>query len=90
MPPQLQPGAHSALRGPALHFLRRYAISAASVSIPHGIYHTLVALEPGSVFFEAKAGPYAPLTSQEKAPWAPVEGEPRASSYLAELTRLFV
>ena len=60
------------------------------VSIPHGIYHTLVALEPGSVFFEAKAGPYAPLTSQEKAPWAPVEGEPRASSYLAELTRLFV
>jgi cupin fold WbuC family metalloprotein len=60
------------------------------VNIPHGIYHTLVALEPGSVFFEAKAGPYAPLTSQEKAPWAPVEGEPRASSYLADLTRLFV
>ncbi len=60
------------------------------VNIPHGMYHTLVALEPGSVFFEAKAGPYAPLTSREKAPWAPAEGEPRASSYLAELKRLFV
>ena len=62
---------------------------AAGVNIPHGMYHTLVALEPGSVFFEAKAGPYAPLTSREKAPWAPAEGEPRASSYLADLKRLF-
>ena len=60
------------------------------VNIPHGMYHTLMALEPGSVFFEAKAGPYTPLTSREKAPWAPAEGEPRASSYLAELKRLFV
>ena len=59
------------------------------VNIPHGMYHTLVALEPGSVFFEPMAGPYAPLTSQEKAPWAPAEGEPRASSYLADLKRLF-
>jgi cupin fold WbuC family metalloprotein len=59
------------------------------VNIPHGMYHTLVALEPGSVFFEAKAGPYAPLTSQEKAPWAPAEGELSASTYLADLKRLF-
>ena len=59
------------------------------VNIPHGMYHTLVALDPGSVFFEAKAGPYVPLTSREKAPWAPAEGEPRASSYLADLKRLF-
>jgi cupin fold WbuC family metalloprotein len=59
------------------------------VNIPHGMYHTLVALEPGSVFFEAKAGPYVPLTPREKAPWAPAEGEPRAASYLADLTRLF-
>jgi len=59
------------------------------VNIPHGIYHTLVAFEPGSVFFEAKAGPYAPLTSQEKAPWAPAEGELSASTYLADLKRLF-
>jgi cupin fold WbuC family metalloprotein len=60
------------------------------VNIPHGMYHTLVALEPSSVFFEAKAGPYAPLSPREKAPWAPAEGEPRASSYLADLKRQFV
>lgn len=59
------------------------------VNIPHGMYHTLVALEPGSVFFEAKAGPYAPLTSREKAPWAPAEGELSVSTYLADLKRLF-
>ena len=60
------------------------------VNIPHSVYHTLVALEAGSVFFEAKAGPYLPLAPQEKAPWAPAEGEPTAASYLAELKRLFV
>jgi cupin fold WbuC family metalloprotein len=60
------------------------------VNIPHGMYHTLVALEPGSVFFEAKAGPYAPLTLREKAPWAPVEGELHALAYHADLKRLFV
>ena len=60
------------------------------VNIPHGMYHTLVALEPGSVFFEAKAGPYAPLTPREKASWAPPEDDPRASAYIADLKRLFV
>ena len=59
------------------------------VNIPHGMYHTLVALEPGSVFFEAKAGPYAPLTPREKASWSPVEDEPHAPAYLAGLKRLF-
>jgi cupin fold WbuC family metalloprotein len=66
------------------------ASESVGVNIPHGMYHTLVALEPGSVFFEAKAGPYTPLTPREKAPWAPAEGEPGASSYLADLKRLFV
>ena len=36
--------------------------------------NTLVALETGTVFFEAKAGPYRPLIPAEKAAWAPAEG----------------
>ena len=28
------------------------------VDIPHGVFHTVFALETGTVFFEAKAGPY--------------------------------
>jgi hypothetical protein len=42
------------------------------------------ALEPGTVFLEAKAGPYLPLSADEKAPWAPVEGDGKAPALLAE------
>ncbi len=62
---------------------------AVGVDIPHGVYHTLLALEPGSVFFEAKAGPYAPLAPEEKALWAPEEGDPQAAACLAQWRRLF-
>jgi cupin fold WbuC family metalloprotein len=62
---------------------------AVGANIPHGTYHTLVSLQPGSVFFEAKAGPYVPISDAERAPWAPREGHPGASGYLAELERLF-
>ncbi|WP_243369845.1 WbuC family cupin fold metalloprotein [Geotalea sp. SG265] len=53
--------------------------------IPHGVFHTAVSLEPGTIFFEAKAGPYRQLTEAEIAPWAPEDGTPRAENYLAEL-----
>jgi cupin fold WbuC family metalloprotein len=62
---------------------------AVGANIPHGTYHTLVSLQQGSVFFEAKAGPYAPISDAERAPWAPREGESGAAQYLAELERLF-
>lgn len=62
---------------------------AVGVNIPHGVFHTLLALAPGSVFFEAKAGPYAPLTPAEKAPWAPAEGDPQAALRLDQWSRLF-
>jgi cupin fold WbuC family metalloprotein len=45
------------------------------VDISHGQFHSLVALEPGSVMFEVKAGPYRAPTEAEFAPWAPVDGE---------------
>lgn len=59
------------------------------INIPHGQFHTVFALEPGSIFFEAKAGPFLPLASEEKAPWAPAEGTPEASIYLNQLKELF-
>ena len=48
------------------------------VDIPHGTTHTLLALEPNSVFFEAKAGPFAPLGIDEIAAWSPAEGAAEA------------
>jgi cupin fold WbuC family metalloprotein len=55
------------------------------MDIPVGTWHTVFALEPGTVFLEAKAGPYLPLTAEEKAPWAPAEGDAAAAAYLADL-----
>lgn len=61
-----------------------------AVDISHGTFHTCVSLEPGTIFFESKAGPYAPLTDAEKAPWAPAEGDTvAAAAYLEGLTELF-
>lgn len=61
-----------------------------AVDIPHGVFHSVVALASGSVFFEAKAGPYQALTPEERAPWAPVEGAPEAAAYLEKLKGLFI
>lgn len=59
------------------------------VDIPCGVWHTVLGLESGTVFFEAKAGPYVPLQPQERAPWAPLEGDPETITYLAGLRALF-
>ncbi|MBI5921465.1 MAG: WbuC family cupin fold metalloprotein [Betaproteobacteria bacterium] len=64
------------------------ATSRSGVDIAHGTWHTVFALDRGTVFFEAKAGPYLPLTPAELAPWAPPEGAPEASDYLAQLVKL--
>lgn len=57
--------------------------------IPHGTWHSVLALEPGTVFLEAKAGPYAPPSAEEKAPWAPGEGVPEAAAYQQRLRACF-
>jgi cupin fold WbuC family metalloprotein len=64
--------------------------TAIGVDIPHGTWHTAVALEANTVFLEAKAGPYLPLTAMEKAPWAPAENSLQAAAYLASLKRSMV
>ena len=61
-----------------------------AVDIPHGMYHAAVSLESGTVFYEAKAGPYLPLTVDETAVWAPSDTEPNYKNYLIILRSLFV
>ena len=62
---------------------------AVGAHVPAGVFHALVALEPGSVFFEVKAGPYDVRTDKEWGSWAPAEGEPGAVTYLARMRALF-
>ncbi len=63
------------------------AESAQGVNIPHGVWHSAMALESGTVFFEAKAGPYAALTPDEKASWAPAEGTDGCSAFMEQLLK---
>lgn len=60
-----------------------------AADIPHGVYHTAVSLETGTLFYETKAGPYLPLTVDEAACWAPAEEDPAARVYLERLRTLF-
>jgi cupin fold WbuC family metalloprotein len=62
---------------------------ALAVDIPPGRFHTAVSLDPGTIFFEAKAGPYLPLGDAEKSHWAPEEGTREALAYLDKLKSLF-
>ena len=59
------------------------------VTIPAGMFHSLLALESGSVFLEAKAGPYLPPADNERPAWAPLENTPQAPAYLASMQALF-
>ncbi|HEX3773487.1 MAG TPA: WbuC family cupin fold metalloprotein [Polyangiaceae bacterium] len=59
------------------------------VDLEPGVYHTFFALEPGTVVYEVKTGPYAPNNDKSFAPWAPREGEPGVAAYLGQLEREF-
>jgi len=58
---------------------------AVGVDLPNGVWHTVIALVPGSMLFEVKAGPFDPNQAKELASWAPEEGSPDVASYMAKL-----
>jgi cupin fold WbuC family metalloprotein len=60
------------------------------VEIPIGAWHTLIALEAGSVVYEVKDGPYLPLSDKNFASWAPKEGDSSCSQYLEQLTNRYL
>lgn len=41
------------------------------LEIPPGTWHSIIALESGTVIFEIKKGPYRPLPPEDLASWAP-------------------
>lgn len=61
--------------------------AACGVDLPEGVWHTVVSLESGSVFYETKTGPYVPISADDMAPWAPAEGSAEAEKYLESLVR---
>ncbi|WP_346859799.1 WbuC family cupin fold metalloprotein [uncultured Draconibacterium sp.] len=55
------------------------------VEIPPSVWHTIIALEPETVVYEIKDGPYSPADDKNFAAWAPKEGDKNCSDYLVSL-----
>ncbi|WP_375191703.1 WbuC family cupin fold metalloprotein [Marinobacter sp.] len=66
-------------------FFQDTSIVSLGVNLPAGTWHTVLALVPGSVLLEVKAGPFDPSAAKEMAPWAPEEGSAEADAYLEHL-----
>jgi len=50
--------------------------------IPERIFHSIFALEPGTVVYEIKDGPYSPIDDKNFAPWAPKENDVDVKEYI--------
>jgi cupin fold WbuC family metalloprotein len=55
------------------------------VDVAPGVWHSVICLQPGTVFFEAKDGPYRPIDDKDWPDWAPVEGSAQVRDYLLAL-----
>jgi cupin fold WbuC family metalloprotein len=54
-----------------------------AVEIPPGAWHAVAGLQPGTVLFELKPGPYHPIADKDFVTWAPAEGDPCCPAFLA-------
>ncbi len=52
------------------------------VEIAARVYHAIWALEPGTVIYEVKDGPYLVANDKNFATWAPKEGSPGCIEYM--------
>ena len=55
------------------------------IEIPPGVWHTVFSIEPGTVAYEVKDGPYVQISDKNFATWAPKEGHPDSAEYLKKL-----
>ena len=56
------------------------------MDIEAGVWHSLVVLEPDTVIYEAKLGPFVPLSDANMAAWSPsVDDRAAAEVYMEGL-----
>jgi cupin fold WbuC family metalloprotein len=60
---------------------------AVGIEVPPNTWHTVIALEPGCILLEVKAGPFDPKQPKDLAPFAPAEGSEAANDYLNQLIK---
>ena len=51
-------------------------------------WHTVIALKPGCVLLEVKAGPFDPNQPKDLAPWAPEEDSAASRDYFDRIVKL--
>ena len=54
------------------------------------VYHCIIAMEPDSVVYEVKNGPYSPLDDKNFASWAPKEGEAGYLTFMENLVNQLI
>ena len=57
------------------------------VEIAARTFHSIIALDPGTVAYEVKDGPWNPTDDKHFASWAPAEGEAGTEAYNLALLR---
>lgn len=58
------------------------------VDIEPNVWHAFLVLEPDTILFECKMGPYDAQLDKVFAPWSPAEGDEEVASYLEKLNNL--
>lgn len=61
---------------------------AVGAEVSSSTWHTVIALEPGCVLLEVKAGPFDPNQPKDLAPWAPEENSAAARDYYDGMVEL--
>ena len=59
------------------------------VDLAAGVYHSFIALEPDTVIYEVKDGPYERASDKAFPAWAPEEGTSEASAFMDTLLRTY-
>lgn len=59
--------------------------STTGCDLPPGVWHSIISLQTGTIFLEAKPGPYERLLPEDFGAWAPSENDATASNYLKQL-----
>ncbi len=69
----------------AEHIILDPSIHEYAAEIPARTYHTVICLEPDSIAYELKDGPYDPIDDKNFAVWAPKEGAEGCNAYLQKI-----
>jgi len=69
------------------HIILNHSTKSFGVEIPPATYHTIIALETGTVVYEVKDGPWEMSTDKGFASWAPLEDSNESQFYLMELLK---